>query len=194
MRTYLDCIPCFIRQGLEAARSVCKDEDIIARTLKRVLAETATFDLTLSPPEMGQKIHQIIREETGNKDPYREIKDTSIALALTIEKRVKKIVNDSGDPFENALRFSIAGNILDFALLSTWDDSRIEESFDAALIKKINKSVVKELKEEMFLLLFLFFVIPLHFVLKLLFLYLLIYENLLLLNAVYIYRIEDKAF
>jgi hypothetical protein len=148
VKTYLDCIPCFIRQGLEAARSVSADEVVIARALKRVLAETATFDLNLSPPEMGQIIHQIIREETGNSDPYKEIKDSSITFALSIEDKVNKLICDSENPFETALRFSIAGNILDFALLSTWHDSRIDDSFKGALEKNIDLSVVKELEDE----------------------------------------------
>lgn len=147
MRTYLDCIPCFIRQGLEAARSVCHDEAVITRALKRVLAETSTFDLSLSPPEMGREIHKIIREETGSSDPYRTIKDTSITLALNIEERVQKIIYSGGDAFERSLRFSIAGNILDFALLSTWDDSRIEESFAAALVKRIDGTVLNDLRD-----------------------------------------------
>jgi len=148
VKTYLDCVPCFIRQGLEAARSVCDDEATIARAMKRVLAEASTFDLSLSPPEMGQKIHSIIREEVNNKDPYRQIKDSSISFALTMEKRVKKIIYESDNPFGAALRFSIAGNILDFALLSTWDDERIDESFKNAMDKPVDELVVKELEED----------------------------------------------
>lgn len=56
MQTYLECIPCFVRQAYDALRQVTDDE---------VLMATSEFGMEQSPPEMAQVIHRIIREETG---------------------------------------------------------------------------------------------------------------------------------
>jgi uncharacterized protein with ATP-grasp and redox domains len=148
MQTQLECIPCFIRQSLEALKQVCDDDEIIMRSLKRVLREASEFDLTLSPPEMGQRIHRIIREESGNKDPYLKIKEKSTQYALQLEGLAQKKIEQSSDAFSTAIRFAIAGNILDFALLSAWDNSRIEDSFSKVSKHNVDETMIEVLKEE----------------------------------------------
>ncbi|GAG84370.1 unnamed protein product, partial [marine sediment metagenome] len=39
MKTYLDCIPCFFRQGLEAARMVTDDEEKQRKILDEIAKE-----------------------------------------------------------------------------------------------------------------------------------------------------------
>lgn len=64
MRTYLDCIPCFVDQALRAGR-IATDEET---KLKRILDEVGTMlrDIPLEniPPETGMNAH--IRKSTGN--------------------------------------------------------------------------------------------------------------------------------
>lgn len=148
MQTQLDCIPCFIRQSLEAIRQVCDDEDVIKKTLKRVLREASEFDMNLSPPEMGQKIHRIIREESGNRDPYQKIKEKSTEYALALVDSARKKLEESNDVFSVAVRFAIAGNIMDFALLSAWDKSRIEDSFSKVSNHLVDEKMISALKDD----------------------------------------------
>ena len=54
MRTYLECIPCFFRQALDAARMVGADEDKRREIMNRVAAEVPKISLALTPPEMGK--------------------------------------------------------------------------------------------------------------------------------------------
>ena len=65
MRSSLDCIPCFLRQALEAGRRISQDEELVGQALRRILSKVSDFDLSLSPPEMGQEIHRILRQEVG---------------------------------------------------------------------------------------------------------------------------------
>ena len=74
MRTHLDCIPCFVRQALDAVRLVTDDEAIHVQLLRDVLREVSEMDMRLPPPAVGQRIHRFIRKLTGNGDPYREVK------------------------------------------------------------------------------------------------------------------------
>ena len=74
MKTSLDCIPCFVRQALDAARQLSADMAFHERILRDVLRWTSAMDLNQSPPVLGQRIHRHLRELTGNDDPYRQAK------------------------------------------------------------------------------------------------------------------------
>lgn len=50
MRTHLECVPCFVRQALEAIRMTTEDEAVQEEVLSRVLREVSDLDLRLSPP------------------------------------------------------------------------------------------------------------------------------------------------
>jgi hypothetical protein len=56
MKTSLDCIPCFIRQSLEAARFVSNDPAFHEDILRRVLEAASKIDLIQSPAAVGQWI------------------------------------------------------------------------------------------------------------------------------------------
>ncbi len=148
MQTQLDCIPCFIKQSLDALRQISDDEVIIERCMKKLLKEASQFDLQLSPPEMGQKIHRIIREEFKNIDPYFEIKNRSRQCANDLIFTIKEEISLSSTPFADALRYAIAGNILDFALISSWNAQKIKDTFDTAISHPINQEMVDALKIE----------------------------------------------
>jgi len=146
MRTYLDCIPCFIRQALDALRQVTDDEELMRRALRRVLKASAEFEMTLSPPEMARTIHRIIREETGAADPYAEIKAESTAVALRLAETARTMINGADDPFKMALRFSIAGNIMDYALTSKWDQMNLSTFLDDTCLEELDDDAVESLR------------------------------------------------
>lgn len=126
MQSYTDCIPCFIRQAHEALRQVSNDETLIHSTLQQVLRETAEFPLDQTPPAMGQTIHRIVRKKSGNPDPYAAIKAESTRLAHELAQEASDIIAQAEDPLKMAIRFSIAGNIMDFALTSNWSKLDVE--------------------------------------------------------------------
>lgn len=150
MKTYLECVPCFVNEALNATRRVSDDEGVQARVLRAVLKKASEFSFTQPPPYMGYEIHRIIREETGDPDPYRQIKEHSNKLALGLYPHLKEMVLAADDPFETALRLSIAGNILDFGI----GNLTSEESADAlnatirdALARSISPENIASLKE-----------------------------------------------
>ncbi len=99
MQSYTECIPCFVRQAHDALQQVMDDEPLIHRTLQRVLLEAAKFPMDRPPPEMAQITHRIIREESGNADPYEAIKSESTAKALQLMDEVRAVIErDIGKP------------------------------------------------------------------------------------------------
>lgn len=146
MQSYIDCIPCFSRQALAALRETTDDEEAILRAMRRTLTASAQFDLELSPPEMAQQIHRIIREETGSSDPYEKIKARSTAFALGLLDETRALVTGSIDPFKMALRFSIAGNILDFGIHSKWDRLNLSNFLEETRLKPLDDEAVATLR------------------------------------------------
>jgi uncharacterized protein with ATP-grasp and redox domains len=147
MRTYIDCVPCFIRQAIDATRLVSGDENIAERVLRRVLTAAATMRMDRPPPFMGREIHHIIREETGSADPYAPLKEKSTHWALDFAEQAEGVIANAEDPFEVAVRFAIAGNVMDYALATTWDADSISTCVEEALLKPIDAEALRLLRE-----------------------------------------------
>lgn len=114
MRTYLDCIPCFYRQALEAARITGANEIIQKKIIDEISQLIPNFSLDANPPDMGRTIYTLVRKITGVKDPFKEIKENSNRLALKIYPKLKQEINNSEDRLLAAVRLSIIGNIIDY--------------------------------------------------------------------------------
>ncbi len=134
MHTYLDCIPCLLRQSLEAARRVSDDESVHERILQFSLRTAAGMDLTQPPPVLGQLFHRKLREITGVEDPYREAKQGFNGVALALLPELEALVKQHSDPLLAAARLAIAGNVIDLGanLTLTEDEARTRllEAFD----------------------------------------------------------------
>lgn len=133
MKTYFECIPCFIRQALDAVRLATNDEKIQEQVLRRVLVLANELDMTQSPPSMGQKIHRLIRELAGTEDPYHKIKGKFNEVALKLYPRLRQTIINSDDAFATTVRLAIAGNIIDFGVNGSLQKSDIEKTISECL-------------------------------------------------------------
>ena len=115
MRVYLDCLPCFLRQALEAARAATEDEDIHRKVINSVAGMIPQFSLGLRPPEIAQQGYQLIYQITGNSDPFHQAKVEANRVALALYPHLKVVVANSEDPLLMACKLAIAGNSIDFA-------------------------------------------------------------------------------
>ena len=114
MRTYLDCIPCFYRQALDAARIAGADELIQKKIIDELSKLIPNFSLETAPPEMGRAIYSLVGKISGVKDPFKEIKENSNKFALKLYPELKKEIDNSEDRLLIAVKLSIIGNIIDY--------------------------------------------------------------------------------
>ncbi|MFC1587094.1 DUF89 domain-containing protein [Planctomycetota bacterium] len=143
MRTFFDCIPCFVRQALDTIRRVTDDEAVHEQLLREILPALGKIDMHQAPPAMAQRIHRLIRKLTGTEDPYRDIKDHFNQLALEVYPKLKKQVEDSDKPMEMAVRFAIAGNIIDLGVKSHLPDSDIHDTIKQAMTAPLTGNVAE---------------------------------------------------
>jgi len=95
MKTYLDCIPCFFRQALAAARMSTDDEITHLRVLNSVSTMIPDLALHVTPPEIAQQVYRIVYEITDNNDPYIEAKRCANIFFL-FKVKYPVIARDSG--------------------------------------------------------------------------------------------------
>lgn len=105
--------------------------------MRNVLRKTAEMDLNQPPPAMGRLIYQMIREISGNNDPYKPIKDKFNKFLLGLYPEFQKIILTADKPIEVAVRLAIAGNIIDFGVDS---DIRTADIYDI-----VNQSITQDL-------------------------------------------------
>ena len=121
MKNYLDCYPCFLRQALSASRRAGASEDQQRLILLNTMEELRSLSIDATPPQMAFKIHQLVRQQTNNLDPYRLTKNEATQQALEMYPRLKEIVEKATDPLETAVRIAIAGNIIDLGVNDSYD-------------------------------------------------------------------------
>ncbi|MCD6303963.1 MAG: DUF89 family protein, partial [Planctomycetes bacterium] len=133
MKTSLDCMACFVRQSLEAARFVTSDPSVQERLLRDVLRWAAEMDLAQPPPVVGREIHRRLRQIAGVDDPYRPAKDRFNAMALDMLPELERRIERSDEPFGTALRLAIAGNVIDLGVDGTMTVAHAREVLAGAL-------------------------------------------------------------
>jgi len=138
MKTSIDCIPCFVRQTIDAVRYVSDDPHIHESVLREILRSLTGIDLGQSPPVTGQLIHRRIRELTGNSDPYKETKDRFNHFVAGLLPELKTRVISSQDPLETSVRLAIMGNVIDFGPKNSITENDIRLSITEALSGAFN--------------------------------------------------------
>lgn len=134
MKTYLDCIPCFFEQALRAGRIATDDEQLLKRILDELGVMLSHISLESTPPETGRLVYRMVREITGDPDPFRELKRESTQQALALYPSLKRTIDESNDNLLTAIRITIAGNVIDFGASATFDiDTAIEEALEKDL-------------------------------------------------------------
>lgn len=137
METYYDCLPCFVRQTLDAVRLVTSDVNIQEMVIRKVLGAASNMNFKRSPPVMGQFIHREIRKASGCDDPYKALKEKYNKYAFRLLPELRKTIEDASDRIETAVRLSIAGNIIDFGASLTVDESVINNTIASALTDRL---------------------------------------------------------
>ncbi|MBN2753582.1 MAG: DUF89 family protein [Candidatus Goldbacteria bacterium] len=121
MKTYPECLPCLLKQAIQAARLVGADEKNIMRVAAKVEEFLETVDIDKNPPSISRNMHRLIRAELKDSDPYLAIKEKYNRIAMEMYESVKVKVKGSNDPLLAAVRAAIAGNVIDFGVQLEFD-------------------------------------------------------------------------
>jgi uncharacterized protein with ATP-grasp and redox domains len=114
VKAHIECIPCLLRQALEATKMSTTDETVREKSLREVTIYLSNEQWTKILPELGTNVHRIVKRVTGNADPYNHLKEKYNHMALELYPKLKTIVENSEDPLLAAAKIAITGNVIDF--------------------------------------------------------------------------------
>jgi len=133
MNTTLACIPCLIRQAIEASRLVALDPGLQECLVREVLHWASGMDLNGSPPLLAQRIQCRLQELSGIQDPYRALKDQQNHLVLGLLPELEASLEASPDPLGLAVRLTIAGNVIDLGVKGSLSEAEVRQAIEQAL-------------------------------------------------------------
>lgn len=76
---------------------------------------------TLKSPEFAHDLHSLMKKYTNNPDPYISEKRENNDQAISLIPELDRLIRESNNSFNIALRLAIAGNIIDFAANDNFD-------------------------------------------------------------------------
>lgn len=132
MKTYLECIPCFLNQSIKAMNLTNQNTQTKEKVMKETMKQLSNIDLNQKPPEFARLVYNILTEITGKEDPYKGIKKRDNEHALSLLPEIKNIIKRSEDRLLTTIKIAIAGNIMDFALNSDYNlKKKVEEVLES---------------------------------------------------------------
>jgi uncharacterized protein with ATP-grasp and redox domains len=147
MKVYYECAPCFLRQAKEALDLATDNQSLkmeIMEELVRVVYND--FHKGAVSNVVGTRIHRIIKDRTGNEDPYLLEKRKGNEIALKFLPKIKKILNGR-DGLETYIKAAITGNLIDFGALGVNFD--VEKAICKNMEKEIALNQIDKLENEL---------------------------------------------
>lgn len=146
MELFLDCLPCMLRQVLEAACMATDDEAAQEHIMKEALRTLSGFEGYSSAPALCEAMHEIVKKHTGVEDPYAHVKARDISEALRLEPLMRRFAKSTPDQLMLSLKVSATGNVMDSALYSNLDIkaclmSELEKPFSVFELERFEKDL-----------------------------------------------------
>jgi len=118
LKVETECANCLIHRGYREIQEATSDPSLQFEAISAVLRLlSGEFKATTVPAHIGTKRDRLIKEITGNPDPYARKKQLSNEKALEALPLVKSFVSNETSPearFRKACLGSVVGNIIEF--------------------------------------------------------------------------------
>lgn len=112
MRIKYECLPCLVNQAVRVAEITnAGDRDLL---FQKVFAYLSTLDFSKSNPEVIGETFRLLKAHIKNEDPYRETRAYYNQLFLNLLDSFEAKINRAENPMEEAVKYAILGNIIDF--------------------------------------------------------------------------------
>jgi len=112
MKAASDCYQCLRRLVYQAAGLATSDDGAKSEAIRqglRIIDENFSYDvMTIA---IATEIHRVVKDITGNPDPYRMVKDEEIRISREL---IEEISPDYHQGFKGYLALSALGNAMDF--------------------------------------------------------------------------------
>lgn len=116
MKLQYECISCIVAQVLTVAKMLSFDETHTETAVRDTLSYLSKADYAGCTPESMAELWEILLKDADSDDPYKHIKELCNREAIKMEQRTREAIHAAKDPFTKALKYAIAGNLVDYGL------------------------------------------------------------------------------
>ena len=116
MDIFLDCLPCVLKQVLEASRMATDNIELHAKIMGEAIKILADYKNYRCSPDIAKDMHQVVKSLTGESDPYKAVKERDIKTALEAYPRLQEFTANKQNNLYWALKIAATGNIIDSAI------------------------------------------------------------------------------
>jgi len=144
MRTYHECLPCFVRQALGLLRRAGAPDERVNDAMRAVFRELAGMDFGAPPPLTGRRVYRALREcgvMTG--DPYAADKKRFNEFALRVVPEMQRRLGERGDTLGARIALAIAANIIDLGKSDSLTEQEARRYLDRALDTPLDPDAVR---------------------------------------------------
>ncbi len=121
MKIFLDCLPCMLKQVLEASRMATCDAEIQEQIIIDSIKILLDYKQYSCSPDLAAVMHQTVKKYTKVSDPYKFIKEKDMKAAEKVYPVLKSYLQNKQDKLYAALKIAATGNIIDSAVYSNID-------------------------------------------------------------------------
>lgn len=146
MEFFLDCLPCLLRQVLEASRLATDRTEVHEQIMEEATKILAGYKEFPNSPALASVLHAVVKKQTGVADPYHEVKRANIQEALTVYPFLQSFLAEQTDRLYWALKIAATGNIIDAAVGKT---RNLKEILEQELAKQFALCDLEQFKKEL---------------------------------------------
>jgi len=94
MEIFLDCLPCMLRQVLEASRMATDDIDVQEKILIEATDVLSNYKKYSCSPDLALAMHQTVKKHSQKLDPYDIVKSRDIKAAKKVYPFLKSFLHE----------------------------------------------------------------------------------------------------
>lgn len=103
----------------------------------------------LSAPQMMAGVLDLLKKETGIRDPYERSKREYNQLLLGMEEELNGRIHEAEDLFAAAMQYVTVGNYIDFGALSDVNEEQLRELLEGCGQLRLNPEETEHFREEL---------------------------------------------
>lgn len=112
MKIKYECLPCLVNQVVRVVEMTnANSKDIL---FKKIFSYLSNIDFSKSNSEVIGSTFRLLKDHIKNHDPYKATREYYNHLFLNMLDKFENEINSANNPFEQALKYTIIGNIIDF--------------------------------------------------------------------------------
>lgn len=131
------CMNCLVKRQLENIANL-EDEELKSNYMKRILYTISQANEQDTAPVIVAKINKIHQEYIGESYSFDALKKQYNTMMLQKEEDIWNKIQDSEDSLLEALKYSRAGNYIDFGAMESVDDEKLNSLLESVRQEQID--------------------------------------------------------